>query len=972
MQKTIITLFAILVSACSMTAHAQFTDNFSDGDFTGNPAWSGNVDEWKIDSVNQLQSNDTVPNGIFYLSTANSLATQAQWDLFVQLSFNTSSQNYVDVYLTASDSNINATTVSGYFVRFGGISDDISLYRKDANGTSTILVDGVNGILNSSTNKINLRVTRNAANQWNVLRDISGTGSNYFLEGVATDAIYTTSAYFGILVKQSTGSFFKKHFFDDIIIQPLIPDTTPPTLQSVSIVSATALDVLFNEAVDATTAQTVTNYFVNNSIGNPATATIDAVNHALVHLTFATPFPNNIVNTITVSNVGDASGNIIVPATTTFTYVVDVTPPAIVSVTATSINAADVLFSEPVDAATGETTTNYVVNNGIGIPISALRDAANTALVHLSFGVNFNGLTNTLTANNVKDIVGNPILNGMATFTYFIPRRFDVVIDEIMSDPNPIANTSDPLPDAEYVEIKNTSGSPINLGGWRLTSSSSSSGSFSPYTLPADSFLILTSTSNALSFSRFGRVIGIPSFPSLSNSGSTLSLVSKEGLTIHTVSYDPTWFQNAVKSNGGWSLEMIDPKNPCTGGDNWRASTDARGGSPGIKNSIEALNPDQVPPILVRTAAIDSVTVLLTFSEAIDSTKGATTVSYSINNGIGTPIAAVSLQPDFTKVQLSLSSPLVRNTIYTITANNISDCSGNVITANTAKFGLPSATDSLDVVVNEILFNPKPNSVDYVEIYNRSQKILDLKNLYIANRSSSTNALGSITQVSTENILLFPGDYYVISENAASVKQNYIAQKPDNFADITMPSYPDDKGAVVLLNAVGSIVDEVDYDAKWHFALLANVEGIALERVDYNKPSQDAENWHSAATTVGYGTPTYQNSQYRIGISVPGEVTITPKVFSPDNDGFNDYTTINYQIEETGYTGKLTIFDAAGRPVTMTQNITLAQKGSIRWDGLDSKNQKVPVGSYVVFMEIFNLGGKRKSFKNVVVVAAKF
>ena len=248
-----------------------------------------------------------------------------------------------------------------------------------------------------------------------------------------------------------------------------------------------------------------------------------------------------------------------------------------------------------------------------------------------------------------------------------------------------------------------------------------------------------------------------------------------------------------------------------------------------------------------------------------------------------------------------------------------------------------------------------------------------MKNLYIANRSTTTNLLGSITQLTTDNVLLFPGDYFVLSASGALVKQNYVAKNPDNFIDITMPSYSDDKGVVVLLNSSGLIIDELAYDAKWHFGLLDNVEGISLERVDYNKQTQNALNWHSAASTVGYGTPTYQNSQFRTDLTVSGEVSVTPKVFSPDNDGTDDYTTINYQLADLGYVATITIFDAAGRPVrVLAQNATLAQKGFFRWDGLTDKKIKVQVGSYVVFTEIFNLDGKRKSFKNVVVVGSKF
>jgi len=869
MHKVLRFNLPLLFSCSFFIANAQLSESFSDGDFTNNPTWTGSTDSWTINAAEQLQSNHSVANSAFYISTANTLATSAQWEMSVRLAFNPSSANYVDVFLTASATDLLHANTTGYFVRIGNTDDEIALYKKT--GSSAIkIIDGADKILNSANNVLKIKVIRSASNEWTLYRDISGTGMNYIAEGSVTDATYTNSSFFGFSVKQSTTSFFQKHFFDDIEIKDFIPDVMPPAIQSVTATASNMVDVLFSEPVS--NAEQVNNYEVNNSIGNPSTAVRDLVNNALVHLTFVAGFSS--------------------------------------------------------------------------------------------------GVTNTITINNIKDASGNALINGTATFSFYIPRAFDVVIDEIFADPTPVVR----LPDAEFIEIKNTSGKSINLQGWRLNSASTTSSTFPSYVLPADSFLIITSTSNATLFSSYGRVLGVPSFPSLDNSGTTLSLISKEGVTIHSVSYHNSWYQNDVKSSGGWSLEMIDTKNPCTGFNNWKASTDLRGGTPGTKNSVDGNNPDAIAPALVRAVALDSVTVILSFSEPIDSTKSTVTSNYTISDAIGTPISAVAISPSFDKVRLTLSAPVIRGKVYTITANNIADCSGNIIQAvKTVKFGLTNIIDSLDVVINELLFNPSPASVDYVEIYNRSNKIFDLKDLYIANRSSTTNALGSLRQLTPDNILFFPGDFYVISENGAVVKQTYMVKNPDNFINVAMPSFPDDKGVVVLLNAQGKIVDELSYNSKWHFELIDNKEGISLERIDYNKPTQNHENWHSAASTAGYGTPSYQNSQFRTDLSVAGEVTVTPKTFSPDNDGFEDYTTINYQLSEPGYVANITIFDAGGRPVkSLAKNTTLALSGSFRWDGLDDKLNKLPVGVYIVYTEVFNLNGKKKAFKNTVVVAARF
>lgn len=548
--------------------------------------------------------------------------------------------------------------------------------------------------------------------------------------------------------------------------------------------------------------------------------------------------------------------------------------------------------------------------------------------------------------------------------------RYDIVITEIMSDPTPQIG----LPNFEWIEIRNTTSSPINLQNWRVGDAGGVSGALPNFLLQPDSIAIICGTTAAATMQQYGRTFGVTSFPSLDNDGEMIFIRSNTGITIHAVEYNKSWFNNAVKSDGGWTLEMIDTKNPCSGSSNWKASTDARGGTPGIKNSVDGNNKDQTLPMLIRSFATDSVTVVLNFDEPLDSVSGATAANYQISDGIGSPVSAVSILPLFNSVQLKLSTPLQRNKVYSITANNVTDCAGNAIGAfKTVMLGLSSTADSLDVIINEILFNPKTDGTDFVEIYNRSNKIINLSSLILANRSS-TGVISNLKQLSVQNVAIFPGEYLVLSEDETSVKRQYTAKNLSAFINLSsLPSYPDDKGIIVLVNNTGAVVDELSYDEKWHFALITNAEGIALERIDPNTKTQNKDNWHSAAKDAGYGTPSYQNSQFRIDLQLKGDITVIPEVFSPDNDGTDDFLTITYRFPETGYVMNITVFDAGGRPVKVLQrNAVCSQTGSFRWDGLNDKLQQLPVGPYVIFTEVFNLAGKVKRFKNQVVLARRF
>lgn len=859
--------FLVLCQLSVLCSKAQVSESFTDGNYTANPIWSGSAGSWIVNASGQLQSSNTVANSSFYLSTASTLAVNSQWEFYVRINFNTSSLNYTDVYLLATSSDLSAVNTTGYFVRLGNTQDDICLYRKDAAGIITKLIDGVDGTTNHSDNTIKIKVIRDAGDQFTLFRDLTGIGNNYISEGSFTDHTYTNSSYFGFLVLQSTSSFFGKHFFDDISIQPYAADVAPPSLLSVKTISNNALDLVFSEVLDASSAQETIHYTLDHNIRSPATSTIDAANHAIVHLSFNTAFENR--------------------------------------------------------------------------------------------------LTYNLTIDGVADIAGNVLHNARTNFTFESSNKYDLIIDEIMADPSPPVN----LPDAEYVEIKNISDQTINLAGYRLQTNNAISAPFPDYDIPAGSFLILCSNSNLDALSAYGNALGIPSFPALTNTGTTLSLISNDNRLVHAVRYNMDAYQNTIKADGGWSLEMIDTNSPCSGIANWKASSDESGGTPGRVNSVNGVYEDNTPPQLLHTFSLDSVTVIALFNEPLDSANATLTSAYNFTGN--SVIQAVPQGPLFTSVLLKLAMPIAKGQVYTLSINGITDCKGNEIgLTNHAKAGLPQTLLASDVLINEILFNPRPNASDYIECYNRSNKIADLHQLYIANRTA-TGSIGAFKQITDTTCYLFPGDYIVITEDPVSLVKEYLVKDPSTIIKRSaMPSYPDDKGYVVLSTAAETVIDEVEYDEKWHFPLISNKEGVALERIDPSAPSQTSSNWHSAASTAGYGTPGYINSQYKKPTEPSATITVTPKVFSPDNDGHDDLATITYQLEERGYLANITIFDANGHLMRyLVKNDLLGLQGSWTWDGLDEQHRKLPTGTYIIYTQLFDLKGNKMQYKNTITVA---
>ena len=524
-------IFIISVSLFyALDCDAQVSENFSDGDLTNSPVWTPDqAGNWTV--VNgQLRSNSTLANSILHITTPSAKALNTQWEFWINLQFNTSSANYVDVYLISEQSNLASASNNGYFVRIGGTPDEISLYKISA-GVATLLINGVDGITNSSDNILRIKVVRDANNTWTLERDATG-GTNFVLEGSTTDSSLITSGFFGIRIQQSTASFFTRHFFDDFYAGDIILDSEPPVLQQLEVLSNNQLVLTFNEKLAASSAQNINHYSASNNLGNPATAVLQPDEKSVL-LGYSQTFSNGISHTLTISGVEDLLGN-----------------------TITSLNQSFIFFQPS--------------------PV------------------------------NPKDII----------------------ITEIFADPSPQIG----LPDAEFVELFNRSSNPINLSGWKLSDGSSTGTLQSQVVLPGQ-YWIVTSNSNVTAFTSYSNVIGVSNFPTLNNGGEAITLKSIGGPLIDSVNYTLTWYRDDDKKEGGWSLELIDTNNACGEEDNWTASEDPNGGSPGKINSVNTNKPDVTGPKLLSVSVVNPDELLLVFNEKLE--KSLNTNSFLITPLVG-------------------------------------------------------------------------------------------------------------------------------------------------------------------------------------------------------------------------------------------------------------------------------------------------------------------------------------------------
>ena len=277
---------------------------------------------------------------------------------------------------------------------------------------------------------------------------------------------------------------------------------------------------------------------------------------------------------------------------------------------------------------------------------------------------------------------------------------------------------------------------------------------------------------------------------------------------------------------------------------------------------------------------------------------------------------------------------------------------------------------NIELIITELLFNPARDGFDFVEIYNRGPDEIDLGQLKIGNRNS-TGDPAALRRLADTPTLLRSGQYCVVTANLKWVGQHYRVASDAIGCEISSPpSWPDDEGTVLVMNNADSgIIDELHYNKDWHFSLLADPEGVSLERISFTGFTQDPHNWISASASAGYATPGAENSQRRDLPAMQGAISVTPNVFTPDGDGIDDYLLVGYQIQETGAVANGTVYDASGRLVRhLVRNALLGSSGQFKWDGLDNNRKAIAAGLYVLVMDIFTDKGKKMKFKRAVVL----
>lgn len=269
-----------------------------------------------------------------------------------------------------------------------------------------------------------------------------------------------------------------------------------------------------------------------------------------------------------------------------------------------------------------------------------------------------------------------------------------------------------------------------------------------------------------------------------------------------------------------------------------------------------------------------------------------------------------------------------------------------------------------DIIINELLPEPFVDGSEYIELYNRSEQELSLKDVCISTRKSD-GSLNTRYPLEAYPQTLQAGDYLLLTKSIEGVENFYSLPASLNWLECKLPVLSNTGSTVVLYREEGEIIiDEVSYSPKWHAPTVKNKKGVALERKDPDKDSQNADNWTSAASSAGFGTPGLENSQYLNGETESDSEEIDDPIYQPTGT-----FQIPYRLNQSGYMARGWIFDLSGRKVALiADNTSLGTQGYLEWNGKGRDGSPVNTGIYIIYLELWHPGGNVIRKKQVLLI----
>ncbi|MCX7874969.1 MAG: lamin tail domain-containing protein, partial [Melioribacteraceae bacterium] len=423
----------------------------------------------------------------------------------------------------------------------------------------------------------------------------------------------------------------------------------------------------------------------------------------------------------------------------------------------------------------------------------------------------------------------------------------EVVINEIMYIPS-----SD---EPEWIEIYNRSDRNINLKNWKVTDLTSTTTIITTdYILAPKEYLVISSDPTISNLYTNPIKLIVRQLPSLNNSGDNVVLKNATNLTIDSVKYLPEWGGNV----GGKSLERISSEAGSNLSTNWKTSESKYRATPSQINSVTPKNFDLRVKSITSKSKYAEVGKSLSLSVIIENIGLNNASSFSVK--IFKDRNLNNIEDDDEKIfetsGTNLLSTQTREFLFNVIDLNVGlnqfiarvdFLNDNFFENNSQSYkinGVVINENYGDLIINEIMYAPSSGEPEWIEIYNKSNKDINLNGFQIYNASAKNKVVNKTT-------IIKPEEYFVVTKDSSMFSKYTRAQK---FVVANFPTLNNTSDVVVIKDSLDRTIDSLKYKSTW-----GGSNGKSIERIEFMNSSVDSTNWKTATNILG-ATPGFVNS----------------------------------------------------------------------------------------------------------------
>lgn len=538
----------------------------------------------------------------------------------------------------------------------------------------------------------------------------------------------------------------------------------------------------------------------------------------------------------------------------------------------------------------------------------------------------------------------------------------EIVINEFMYAPQ----NGEP----EWIELFNNSLQSLKIESYKIGDSKSFVNipdfEISPY-----SYLVLTKDPEFLidkyNLPGESNIVSV-NIPTLNNTFDEIRLLGANEDLIDSIYYDSDWGEN------GKSLERLDPSE-FADSSNLGVSSSPFGGTPTQINTSRAVVNDISLEYIIK---LDS-TLVFKINNLGKNNASSYDLDFMVDiNRDGFFTSMESIISEYRQNLEAKDSELLNfnlnnlfkdidifgsfSSIAYVTMTNDENHKNDTI-----HYELILPTKPNAVLINEIMFDTDDNCGEFIELYNNSNFILNLRSWEIFDKAMWDNQNGvSIL----EDQILMPRDYLLLTWDENLFKKFPGLEFDEDVLILTKNiSLNKTNDLIVVRDAEGIIIDSLTYYEDWHSDVLLETKNISLEKIKNNLVSSNRSNWVSSTDELG-STPLQDNS-FKNLLSDEFGIEAEPNPFFLSSTGQHDKgCIITYTLPYNSSVVNIFVYDQNGNKVGNIFNArNSSSSGAYSWKGSDKNGKNLQTGPYILFLEATDLDtGETYSDKVLVVI----